>query len=125
MRLVISGQEFVNEYSFIDKIDMKGAASQLATLVFEVVWRADDGGNTARREVILQQDEFAGCRQVCPIENRNVWHGRAAPFAIRGKQRFQQSFNRGELPQMVASCKCCHCGELEQQAIQPLLIRQT
>src|SRR6266540_4348335 len=55
MRLVISGQKFVDDYSFINKIDMKGAASQLATLVFEVVWRADDGGNTARREVILQQ----------------------------------------------------------------------
>jgi hypothetical protein len=54
MRLVISAQKFVDDYSFINKIDMKGAASQLATLVFEVVWRADDGGNTARREVISQ-----------------------------------------------------------------------
>src|SRR6266511_4470088 len=102
MRLVISGQEFVNEYSFINKIDMKGAASQFATLVFEVVWRADDGGNTARREVILQQDEFAGCRQVCPIENRNVRHGRAAPFAVSTKQRFEQPFDGGELAQTLA-----------------------
>jgi hypothetical protein len=52
--IVIPGEEFVDDYSFINKIDMKGAAAQLAAPVFEIVWRADDGRNTMRRKMIPQ-----------------------------------------------------------------------
>src|SRR2546427_12161539 len=78
MRLVTAGQEFVDDYSFIDQIDPKDTGPQLTTPVFKIIWRADDGGNTMRCEVILQQNEFARCRQVLPIENRDIGHSRTA-----------------------------------------------
>jgi hypothetical protein len=88
---VVARDELVDDYSLINKVDAKGAASQLAIPVFKVVWRADDGGNAMRGEMIPQENKFVGCRRVLRIENRNVWHGRAAPFAISAKQRFEQS----------------------------------
>src|SRR6266699_4212006 len=55
MRIVVAGEEFVDEYSFVNKIYAEAAAaSQLAALIFEVVWRTDDGGNTMLREMIPQ-----------------------------------------------------------------------
>ena len=97
MRLVISGQEFMNDYSFINKIDVKCAASQLASPILEIVRRTDDGGNAMRHEVASQQNEFVGSRQIFPIENRNVRHIGAAPFAISAEQRFKQRFDWREL----------------------------
>jgi hypothetical protein len=58
MRIVVAGEEFVDEYSFVNKIDAEDAASQIAGPVFEIVWRTDDGGNTMRGEMILQENEF-------------------------------------------------------------------
>jgi hypothetical protein len=38
MGLVVAIQEFVDDYSFINKIDTKGAASQFAILIVEIIW---------------------------------------------------------------------------------------
>jgi hypothetical protein len=54
MRIVVAGEEFVDDYSFVNKIHTEAAASQLAAPVFEIVWRTDDGGNTMLREMIPQ-----------------------------------------------------------------------
>ena len=54
MRVVIAREEFVDDDSFINKIDAKIAESQLAAPVFEIIWRAHDGGNVARSKMISQ-----------------------------------------------------------------------
>src|SRR4030095_2789224 len=64
MRIVIAREEFVNDYSFIDEIDAKRAASKLPLLILKIVRRTDDRGNTVRAEMLLQKNKFTRSRQV-------------------------------------------------------------
>jgi len=95
MRFIVSREEFVNDYSFVDEIDFKITTAQPAAIVFQFVRRADDGGNAMRREVISQQNKFVRCRQILPIENRNVRRPGAVPFAVSTQQRFVQPVDPG------------------------------
>ena len=97
MRIVIAREEFVDDYPLINEIDAKRAASKLPLLILEIVRRTYDSWNTMRAEILLQKDEFTRRRQILPIQDRNVRHAGAAPFAISTQQRFEQSFDRREL----------------------------
>src|SRR4030095_11812206 len=97
MRIIIAREELVDDHSLVDQINAKRAASKLTLLILEVVRRTDDGGNPVRAEMLLQKNELTRRRQVLPIQDRNVRHAGAAPFAISTQQRFKQSFDWGEL----------------------------
>ncbi len=92
VRIVIAREEFVDDYPFINEIDAKRAASKLPLLILEILRRTYDGGNAVRAEMLLQKNELTRRRQVFPIQDRNVRHAGAAPFAISTQQRFEQSF---------------------------------
>src|SRR5205814_5681781 len=89
VRIVIAREEFVNDYPFVNEIDAKRAASKLPLLILEVARRTDDRGNAVCAETISQKNEFTRGRQVLPIEDRNVRHASAAPFAVSTQQRFK------------------------------------
>jgi hypothetical protein len=125
VRIVIAREEFVNNHSLVNQIDTKRAASKCPLLILQILRRTYDGGNAVRAEMLLQKNELTRRRQVFPIQDRNVRHAGAAPFAKSAQQRFQQHFNRRELAQTITSGKARHDRQLEEQSIQFLLIRQT
>jgi hypothetical protein len=95
MRFIVSGEEFVDDYPFVDEIDFKITAAQPATIVFQFVRRTDDRAHAMSLEMISQQNKFVRCRQILPIENRNVRRPGAVPFAVSTQQRFKQPFDPG------------------------------
>jgi hypothetical protein len=97
MRIVIAREEFVDDHSLVNEIDAKRAASKLPLLILEILRRTYDRGNAVRAEMLLQKDELTRRRQILPIQDCDVWHAAAAPFAIRTQQCFEQRFNRREL----------------------------
>src|SRR5207249_5594430 len=97
VRIVIAREEFVNDHPLVNEIDAKRAAPQLPLLILEVVRRTYDSGNAVRAEMLLQKNELTRRRQVLPIQDRNVRHAGGAPFAVSTQQRFEQSFDWGEL----------------------------
>src|SRR4029453_7220839 len=125
VRMVTAREEFVNNYSLVNEIDAKCAASKLPWLILQIVGRTNDGGNAVRAEMLLQKDELTLRRQVFPIKNRNVRHAAAAPFAINTQQGSEEVFNRRELTQTIAFCKGRHYRQLKQHPIELLLVRQT
>ena len=82
VRIVIAREEFVDDDPFINEIDAKRAASKLPLLILEIFRRTYDGGNVVRAEMLLQKDELTRRRQVLPIEDCDIWHAAAAPFAV-------------------------------------------
>ena len=81
VRIIMARQEFVNDHSLVNQIDAKRAASKLPLLILEIVRRTYDSGNAVRAEMLLQKNKFTRGRQILPIQDRNVRHAGAAPFA--------------------------------------------
>ena len=83
-------EQFVDEDSFVNEIDRKIAAAQLAFLIGKIVGGTNNRANTLADEIISQQHKFIRGGQILPVDDGNIRQTGTAPFAVRREQRFEQ-----------------------------------
>src|ERR1700724_1014654 len=118
MRLIVTREEFVNDDSLINQIDLKIPTPQFSRAIFQLVRRTNGRAhNTMGGEMIPEQDKFVRCREIFPIQNCNIWCAAPAPFAVSREQSLEQFLDRRELLKAVPLREDRHCRQFEEQSV--------